>query len=513
MSRDKSRDRSGSSSIRPLLAKLRRAFFAPGEELSQRVVHGGLWQLSERIASRAVNFVQLVVLARLLDPEDFGLFGIALLTQQTLDVLLQFGIDSALIQREERTEEYLDTAWTLKVLKATIAAICLVLVGPWVATFFEASGSAPVIRALAAIVLLQGLQNIGVIYFQKELQFRKQFALRFGGALANAVVAIVLAWIIGSVWAFVAGMAAASTVRLGISYILHPHRPKLQLEMDKARDLWQYGKWLFGSSTLVYASTQGDDILLGRWLGATALGVYQVGYRISNVVATEITKVISKVTFPAYARLQTAAGKLRRGFLSTFSLTSLIVVPLSSAIALFIPDFVQHVIGEQWEAAIGPVRILAIAGLLRALSACWGPLYRAEARTEKPFWKNAIRMVLTLGPAYPLTIWYGIEGMSVCVVFGIAGALGYDLLWTGARDGVVIEVSALLRELSGPAVVTLATVVSVIGLRAVSEPGLVSFLILALSYIVIYLLLLVLLEKTGWQTGGSRLLALLNRMD
>lgn len=493
--------------------KLKRAFSSPGDALSQRVLHGGLWQIAQRGASRAVNLLQLVVLARLLVPEDFGLFGIALLTQQTLDVLLRFGIDAALIQREERTEEYLDTAWTLKVVKAVIVGACLVLVAPWVAAFFDAPDAGPLIRFLAVVILLRGLQNIGAVYFRKEMEFRKQFVLRFGGALANALVAVALAWILGSVWALVIGMAAGAAVRLVISYLLHPYRPRLELNRSRARDLWHYGKWLFGSSSLIYASTQGDDILLGRWLGATALGIYQVGYRISNAVATEVTHVISSVTFPAYAKLQTAREKLRRGFLSTFALTSLIVVPLAAAIALFIPEFVQHVIGGQWEAAIGPVRILAIAGLLRAFSACWGPLYRAQARTEKPFWKNAIRLLLTLGPAYPMTVHYGIEGMSLCVVAGIGGALTYDLLWAGGRGAVEIEATAVLREMAGPAVATLGTVALVAWLRALSGPGLVSFLGLATAYVGIYAAFVVLLEKAGWATGGARMLALLDRMD
>lgn len=497
---------------RRLFDKLNQAFSSPGDALSQRVLHGGLWQLVQRGASRAVNFAQLVILARLLVPEDFGLFGIALLTQQTLDVLLRFGIDAALIQREERTEEYLNTAWTLKVLKAVIVGGCLMLVAPWVAAFFDAPDATPLIRFLVVVVLLRGLENIGAVYFRKELDFRKEFVLRFGEALTNALVAIVLAWLLGSVWALVIGMAAGAAVRLVTSYAFHPHRPRLELNGSKARDLWSYGKWLFGSSTFVYASTQGDDILLGRWLGTTALGIYQVAYRISNAVATEVTHVISSVTFPAYAKLQSAAETLRRGFLATFALTSLIVVPLAASIVIFIPEFVRYIIGQQWEEAIGPVRILAIAGLLRAFSACWGPLYRAQAHTEKPFWKNAIRLALTLSPAYPLTTQFGIEGMSICVVAGISGALVYDLVWAGTNGAVQIAAKAVIRELTGPVVATVGSVGMVVALQTVIGPGFANFLGLIAVYIIMYGLAIALLEAFGWRTGWARMLALVERV-
>lgn len=497
--------------IRDFFGKLSQALSLPGDALSQRVLHGGLWQVVQRGASRAVNLAQLVILARLLVPEDFGLFGVALLTQQTLDVLLRFGIDAALIQREERTEEYLNTAWTLKILKAVIVGGSLILLAPWVAVFFEAPDATPLIRTLALVVMLRGVENIGAVYFRKELEFRKEFVLRFGEALANALVAIFLAWLLGSVWALVIGMAAGAAVRMISSYVLHPHRPKLELNRSKARDLWSYGKWLFGSSTFVYASTQGDDILLGRWLGPTALGIYQVAYRISNAVATEVTHVISSVTFPAYAKLQSATGTLRRGFLATFSLTSLIVVPLAAGIVIFIPEFVKYVIGRQWNRAIGPVRILAIAGFLRALSACWGPLYRAQAHTNKPFWKNAIRLVMTLAPAYPLTTRFGIEGMSICVVAGISGALAYDLLWAGKRGGIQIAVRTVIRELMGPVLATTGAVSLVVALQTVIGVELVAFLGLIVAYIIAYSLVIFLLETFGWETGWAKILALVER--
>lgn len=494
-----------------LLDVLRRGLAAPGDGLAGRVVHGGLWQAAQRAATRGVLLLQLLVLARLLVPEDFGLFGIALLTQQTLRVLLRFGVDAALIQRAEGAEAYLDTAWTVKVLQAAVVAAGLLVLAPWVAAFFDAPGAEALIRVLAIVALLRGAENIGTIFFRKELAFRKEFALRSGEVLANAGVAIALAVVLGSVWALMAGLLAGAAVRLALSYVLHPYRPRPALDRERLADLWGFGKWLFGSSTLVYASTQGDDILLGRWLGAASLGVYQVAYRISNTAATEVSKVISRVAFPALSQLQSDDERLRRGFLDTFALTALLVVPLAVAIAWFIPDFVRHVIGDQWSAAVGPVRILAAAGLLRAFSACWGPLYRVQARTEKPFRKQAIRTVLTLGPAYPATVAWGVEGMSACVLAGIAGAFAYDLTRGGARGALQVDAASVGRAVAWPAVAAGGAVAAAAGLSGPLGPGLMPFVALAVVYCVVYAGLVLLLEAAGRETGLARLRALLER--
>lgn len=499
--------------FRRLITMLRRALRTPGDALAQRIVHGGLWQVLQKVAGRGLGLIRTVVLARLLTPADFGLFGIALLTQQTLNVFLQIGVDAKLIHEADDTERLLDSAWTIKVAKAVLVAGGLLLVAPLVARFFDAPRATPLIRVLSAVVLVQGFQNIGVVYFRKELELSKQFALEFSSSLMNLLVAVPAALILGSAWALLMGLLAMSVTKLLLSYILHAYRPALEFSRRKIGEIVDFGKWIFGSSTLMFAATQGDDILLGRWLGATSLGVYQVAYRISNAVATEVTHVISGVTFPAYAKLQSRPQRLRDGFLATLNVTAMFVVPLAAAIILFIPDFVRHVIGTQWTNAVGPVRILALAGLIRAFSACWGPMYLARGRTQKPFWKQLLRALFTLGPAYPLTMAFGIEGMSFCVLLGIGAALVYDLWWSGTQEEVGIGIGELWRAASGPMLGTVIASLSVIGARHVSgESPLPLVLALAGVYVAAYGAVIVGLEKGGRRTGMSELARLLKRL-
>lgn len=498
--------------FRRLSAKLWRAIRSPGEELSHRVVHGGLWQVLQKVASRGVGFVRTVVLARLLAPEDFGLFGIALLTQQSIDVLLRIGVDDKLIHEAEDTEGLLDTAWTIKVVKAVVVAGGLLLTAPYVAGFFDAPRATPLIQVLSAVVLIQGLQNIGVVYFRKELEMSKQFALNFSSSAMNLLVAVPAAIVLGSAWALLIGMLAAAATTFLLSYTLHDYRPALEFSRRKLEKIVDFGKWIFGSSTLNFASVQGDDILLGRWLGAASLGVYQVAYRISNAVATEVTHVISGVTFPAYAKLQSRPDRMRDGFLATLSVTAMIVVPLAAAVVIFIPDFVRHVIGTQWTEAIGPVRILALAGLLRAFSACWGPLYLARGQTDRPFWKQLVRALLTLGPAYPLTVRYGIEGMSLSVLAGITATLAYDLWWSGMAEEVGIGLSELWRASAEPVAATLLASALVLSARQATIESLSSFVALAVVFIAAYGAIILGMERRGRRTGVGELASLMRKV-
>lgn len=495
------------------LTRLKQFLDSPGEDLASRVVHGGLWTVVQKFSDRALGFVRTVVLARLLAPHDFGLFGIALVTQATIDTVLEFGVDAALVQREETTSEYLDAAWTIRVTKSAIVALALVVLAPLAANFFDAPQAVRLIRVLALVVLLRGFQNVGVVYFRKELEIRSQFFLGFGGALAATAAAIGLALVLGSVWALMAGLLVGAVVQLVLSYVLHPYRPWLDFDLGRIRELWRFGKWLFGSSTLNFAAIQGDDILLGRWLGAASLGLYQIAYRLSNAVATEVTHVISGVTFPAYSKLQSRPAALRRAFLDTLSVTMSIVVPLAAAIALFIPEFVHYILGDKWLGIVAPVQVLSVAGLLRAMSACWGPLYMARGRTEKPFWKQLMRAVLTLAPAYPMAMRYGVTGVSACVGLGIGVALTYDLFWSGTKEEVGIGLGDVGARVAAPLLAAVGAACAEMLVQHFTAPGVLATVALAAVYGTAYAAGLLALGSRGLTSGWTSLQTLWARAE
>ncbi|MCD6270366.1 oligosaccharide flippase family protein, partial [bacterium] len=268
----------------------------PGKTLSQRVVKGGFWVFLLRIVNRGFSLIRLVILARILSPNDFGLMGIALLTMATLDTFSQTGFQQALVQKKEDIKSYLDSAWTVLILRGFILFAILFFIAPYAAIFFDAPEAKSIIQVIGFAVLLQAFTNIGVIYFQKELEFNKQFIYQLSGTLADFIVAISAVLILKNVWALVLGLLAGSFARFVVSYLIHPYRPHLSFDLGRAKELFGFGKWVLGSSILVFLITQGDDIFVGKLLGVAALGFYQMAYRISNMPATEITHVISQVT-------------------------------------------------------------------------------------------------------------------------------------------------------------------------------------------------------------------------
>ncbi len=398
----------------------------PGDSLAQRAISGGFWVFLLRIIQQLFSLGRLFILARILSPTDFGLMGVALLTMATLETFSQTGFQTALIQKRENIELYLDSAWTFLVMRGFALFAILYLIAPYAAAFFDAPAAEPIIQVIGVSVLLQAFTNIGVLFFQKELEFNKQFLYQFAGTLADFIVAVSAVLILQNVWALVFGLIAGNAVRCIASYVVHPYRPHIAFDIAKIKELFIYGRWIFGSGVLVFLSTQGDDIIIGRMLGATALGFYQMAYQISNLPATEITHVISQVTFPTYAKLQHSIPQLREAYLKVLQITTLISFPISGLIFALAPQFTAVILGEKWMPIVPVMQILVIAGLVRSVMATTGPIFQAVGKPGIETKWQMIRVVTMVGLIYPFTANWGLWGAAIVVLISfLVSALGF----------------------------------------------------------------------------------------
>jgi O-antigen/teichoic acid export membrane protein len=387
------------------------------KSLSHRVVKGGFWVFALRITERIFYLTRLIILARILAPHDFGLLGIAMLTMLTLENFSQTGFQAALIQKKENIDEYLNTAWTVGIIRGIILFITLYFIAPYVAIFFKTPQAESIIRVIGFSILINAFTNIGVIYFQKELEFNKQFIYQLTGTLADFVVAVSAALLLRSVWALVFGLLAGNAARLVASYFIHQYRPHINFDIGRAKELLGFGKWVLGSSILVFVITQGDDIFVGKLLGVTMLGFYQMAYKISNTPATEITHVISQITFPAYSKLQDNMPILREAFLKVLQLTAFLSFPIAGLIFVLAPDFTKLFLGQKWMPMVPAMQVLVFWGIIRSIGATVGPVFYGMGKPEINTKLQFIQLILLAILIYPLSIRWGILGVSLAVVF------------------------------------------------------------------------------------------------
>ncbi len=389
----------------------------PGSGLTGKVVRGGFWVFALRLSNRLLGLVSTIILARVLAPSDFGLFGVALLAMGAIETFSQMGINIALVQKKDEIASYLDTAWTFQALRGALLALILFAIAPSVAFFFDTPAATPILQVIGFSTLIRGLTNIGVVYFQKELEFNKQYFYQLSGTVSNVAVAITAVILLQNIWALVFGLLAGNLAQLIVSYAIHPYRPRPRIVWKQFLDLFHFGKWFLGSSILIYLVTQGDSILVGKLLGVTALGLYQMAYRISNMPATEITHVISEVTFPAYAKIQKDLWRLREAYFKVFHLTLFFSFLIAWIIFILSYDITLLFLGDKWLAMVPTMKILIFSGLLRSIEATANPIFNAVGKPFIVTKGEIIRSVALFITIYPLIYYYGLLGVSLSLLF------------------------------------------------------------------------------------------------
>jgi lipopolysaccharide exporter len=464
------------------------------DSLSRRAVKSGFWIIFLRIFQQLFSLIRTVVLARILLPSDFGLLGIALLSISLLETFSQTGFDRALIQKKEDIANYLNSAWTIMILRGFLLFVILFGAAPFLADFFNTPQAKPIIQVMSFSFLFRGFMNIGVVYFQKELEFNKQFFYRVSGTIADFVVAVSFALVFRTVWALVFGILAGNLVQFVASYVLQPHRPRVQLDTAKTRELYNFGKWIFGSSVIIFFLTQGNDFFIGKFLGVAMLGFFQMACHIARIPTTQITHVISQVTFPTYSKLQDEKAKLRETYLKVLKLTAFLSFPIAGLIFAFAPETASIILGEKWSPMIPALQIMAVGGLIRSLGATIGPVFQAIGKPEILTKFMLYQLGLFLALVYPFIQHWGIAGAALAAVvpgFLINFSLSFKIVKV-----VECRLRQFYKTLFPPFSATAVLLIFIIVAKSHFSPlSLFSFLLLGFLGILIFLLITYLLNK------------------
>jgi O-antigen/teichoic acid export membrane protein len=380
------------------------------ESIRPKVVRSGFWSLGGNWFSRVLGIIKMIILARLLSPLDFGIIGLAILSINALNVFSETGIESALIQKDKIGRAELDTAWTIAIVRGLVLFILLFLSAGWFASYFGNITLKPVLEIMSVTFLIGGCTNIGIVFFQKELEFKKKVLLDSTADIAGAVSAVFLALYIRNVWALVIGTVVWVTVKCLISYWLHPYRPKIRWDWPVAKNLLNFGKHI---------------LLVGKLLGLTLLGFYTMAYNIANIPVSSLAGVAGKISFPAYSLMEKEADRLRAAFVQVFEAVVIILLPLTGLIILLARDFTLVCLGEKWLPMVPALRVLCLLGLFRSITNLFAPVQLAMNKPNLQSRNKTIELLAFIVLVYPFTARWGLIGASwsVTLVYAISALI------------------------------------------------------------------------------------------
>ena len=331
-------------------------------------------------------------------------------------------------------------------------------------------------KVLAVCALLQGFDNIGVVAFQKDLEFHKEFWFGLARKLAGFVVTITLAFTLRSYWALLGGMLTLRITSLFMSYRLHPFRPRFSLLAS--RELFNFSKWLLLNNILIFANNRGADFVIGRLSGARALGIYSVSYEIANLPTTELVWPISRAVFPGYSRLAGDEPELARTFLHVIGLVALLTVPAGALIGLVAEPFVLLLLGPKWTDAVPLIQVLAVFGIVRSLHGPTGSIYVALGKPIVVAVLQCIQLTIALSLMLLLVPRLGAVGAAWAILSGALAAMVVNYVLV--QRELKIPVGRLIGALVRPLVAGVMMTVAVIALGPLTDGGGVGFMASAL---------------------------------
>ena len=372
-----------------------------------------------RVSTRVIAIIKIAILARILVPEQFGLFGIASLVLVFLEVVTQTGINAFFIQGEGKLKDYIDTAWVVSIIRGLVISLLIFASAPLIAVFFNSPNSKFLLYLIGIVPIIRGFINPAIVRYQKELQFNKEFLLRFSVFTFDAFVSITLALVTKNAASLIWGLIAGAVMEVLLSHLAIKPRPKFGIEMSKFKKIINRGKWFTFAGIFEYLFIQGDDIVVGKLLETRMLGLYQVAYRISTLPITEAGMVLSRVTFPVFSKISEDSIRLRKAFMRTTAVLFVFVVPFGLILFLFPKEIILIILGSAWTEAAPVLKVLAAFGVIKAIKDSSYALFKAVKKQE---YITAITFVSIVGMAIfiiPFVNKAGILGAAYAAIIGL----------------------------------------------------------------------------------------------
>lgn len=376
--------------------------------LQVKAIRSFKWSALLQVVTRITAPLVFVILARILQQSDYGVMSVAMVVIGFSQIFLDAGLGKTLIQIEKSVEESADIVFWVNLGLGGVVYAVLFITAPWVASFFNSIESAPVIRILGITVLLTSLTTVQQSLMLRRLSFKPLFWAKLITGFVPGLFSILLALMGFGVWALVTGNLLGTFLNLIILWAISPWRPRLWFDSVLARSLFGFSLWVVAESFASWFFAWGDNLLVGKFLGISDLGIYQLAWNITTLIFTTITGTFTTVLYPTFSRLQNDRESLLKAFHLSNRFLMAITLPMGFGLLLVGSRLETVVFGVQWQ---GLGLILGLIGTLQGLFGLVAfntELYRAIGRPDINS-KLLLAFVLYYFPVYIIAAPLGLQ--------------------------------------------------------------------------------------------------------
>jgi O-antigen/teichoic acid export membrane protein len=354
--------------------------------LREQVISGVAWSTFARVMQQGAQILFSVLLARLLFPRDFGLVGMILVFSGFAESFSEFGFRSALVEKRDLEDRHLHSVFWLTIILGSVLAAVFVLLSPLVAAFYDEPLLKPLCRLLAVQYVFASFGIVPRALLQRRMAFRQLAKLEIVVTLLSGVTAVLLALSGWGVWSLVAQSLVAGGAKGIMLLFVSGWRPRFIFRFSAVAELFHYSIHLTGFGFVNYWARNGDDLLVGKLLGAASLGIYSRAYALMLLPISQIVNVVTDVMFTALAAIKDDKPRVKHIYLRSISIIALLSFPIMTGMYVVAEPFILSLYGSQWVAVVPILQILCVVGLLQSLNSPTGWIYTSQGRTDWMFW-------------------------------------------------------------------------------------------------------------------------------
>jgi O-antigen/teichoic acid export membrane protein len=408
------------------------------KDLKQKTIRGGAARLVGQAARALVRLVSLIALAHLLDPSDFGLVAMVTVITGAFEIFANGGLSAATVQRAEISNEQVSTLFWCNIAIGTVLALLCLATAPVLSLFYHDQRTSLIIVALAPafIVNATGVQHLALL--QRDLRYATLATVEVGGEIVSAVVAIAMALAGFGYWSIVASVIvcpAAITIGAWLASGWIPGRPH---GIGHVASMLRFGGTLTLNNLVVFGAYNFEKVLLGRYFGSDALGLYSRAYELVNLPTRVINNSIGGVAFSSLARVQNDPARLKSYFLKGYSLVVAITLPATIACAVFADDLVHVMLGPKWDQAATIFRLLAPTILVFGMINPTAWLLQAAGLQQR-----SLNIALVMSPlvlcSYIIGLPWGPNGVAMSFSTMMVLWLMPNLYWCTHGTGIAVR--------------------------------------------------------------------------
>ena len=386
--------------------------------LNQKIRSAYLWTTALLLTKNLLGFGLSLLLARFLSPADYGLVGMVTVLTGIVLVAQDWGMGQAVIYFDE-DHGHLATYFTVAALTGAILTVATFLVAPAVGAIYHEPRLVPIMQVLSFTLLLGGLRSVSQGLLTKRFQFRSITLIEAGCTIGSVLIAVILAWKGFGAWSLVVNILLGAFLQTVLFCWLI--RPQFTLAIDRVAlgRAFRWGLPLTGASLLWQFYENSDYLVVGKLLGAAALGQYTMAFRLATVPNDKVSSVINRVSFPSFSAMQKEVKSVVEHWFSLTRKIGFLTFPALVALAVNAHDFIVVVLGSKWLPAAPIVKALCIVGALKSMMAITVNLVCARGRTDLAF-RFSVLNAIFLPVSFLLGCkWASLSGVAVawCVVF------------------------------------------------------------------------------------------------